>query len=244
MNRMLTSLSHPIIDRRGTIDKYMGDAIMAFWNAPLDDANHPINACEAALELLRRLDDLNAERRREALKEGKPITDLEIGIGISTGISVVGNMGSDIRFDYSVLGDSVNLASRLEGLTATYGVRILISAETARRCAVRFAIVEIDRVQVKGKQNPETVYTLFGGSEFAQNNQFLAFRDAFQTMLDHYRAIDWHKALDSLGHCHQADQEGRLGKLVAVYSSRISAFAAKPPPSDWNGVFKAWVTAS
>jgi adenylate cyclase len=241
MNRMLTSLSHPIIDRGGTIDKYIGDAIMAFWNAPLNNANHPINACEAALELLCRLDDLNAERRREALKEGKPITDMEIGIGISTGISVVGNMGSDIRFDYSVLGDSVNLASRLEALTAAYGLRTLIAAETARWCTGKFAIVEIDRVQVKGKQNPETVYTLFGGNELAQNKQFVAFRDAFHTMLNHYRARDWHKALDSLGHCREADQEGQHGKLLAIYSSRITAFAANPPPSDWNGVFKAWI---
>jgi adenylate cyclase len=243
MNRMLTSLSHPVIDRRGTIDKYMGDAIMAFWNAPLDDANHPINACEAALELSCRLDDLNAERRSEALKEGKPVADMQIGIGISTGISVVGNMGSDMRFDYSVLGDSVNLASRLEGLTATYGLRILIATETARRCTGKFAIVEIDRVQVKGKQNPETVYTIFGGNELAQNKQFLAFRDAFHAMLDHYRARDWHKALHSLGYCREADQEGRHAKLLAIYSSRITAFAANPPSSDWNGVFKAWLPA-
>jgi adenylate cyclase len=243
MNRMLSSLSHPIIDRRGTIDKYMGDAIMAFWNAPLDDANHPVNACEAALELSCKLDDLNAQRRKEALKEGKPVADMEIGIGICTGISVVGNMGSDIRFDYSVLGDSVNLASRLEALTATYGLRILIAAETARRCAGKFAVVEIDRVQVKGKHIPETVYTLFGGNELAQDKQFVAFRDAFHTMLNHYRARDWHKALDSLGYCREADQERRHGKLLAIYSSRITAFAANPPPSDWSGVFKAWIPA-
>jgi adenylate cyclase len=216
---------------------------MAFWNAPLDDANHPLNACVAALELLRRLDDLNAERRREALKEGKPVADMEIGIGISTGIGVVGNMGSDIRFDYSVLGDSVNLASRLEALTATYGLRILIAAETARRCAGKFAIAEVDRVQVKGKQDPETVYTLFGGNELAQNAQFVAFHDAFHTMLIHYRARNWDKALDSLGQCREADQEGRCGKLLAIYSSRITSFAANPPPPDWNGVFKAWVPA-
>jgi adenylate cyclase len=244
MNRMLTSLSRPIIDRRGTIDKYMGDAIMAFWNAPLDDEDHPVNACEAALELTYRLDDLNAERRREAQKQGAPVTDMEIGIGISTGIAVVGNMGSDIRFDYSALGDRVNLASRLEGLTATYGLPILIAAETARRCTGKFAIVEVDRVQVKGKQDPETVYALFGGKEFAQKQQFISFCDAFHSMLNHYRARDWDKALECLGLCREADREGKRKRLLTIYFSRISEFAANPPPPDWKGVFKVRISAS
>ncbi len=125
MNRMLTSLSYPIIQRRGTIDKYIGDAIMAFWNAPLDDPNHALNACKTALELLTRVDQLNAERRQEGLLAGTPVADMQIGVGVSSGLSMVGNMGSDIRFDYSVLGDTVNFASRLEGLTAQYGLRIL-----------------------------------------------------------------------------------------------------------------------
>ena len=115
MNSFLTPLTNAILNRKGTIDKYMGDAIMAFWNAPLDDKDHELNACEAALDMLERVDALNQVREQEAKEEGRPFIPLNAGIGLNTGTCVVGNMGSDQRFDYSVFGDSVNLASRLEG---------------------------------------------------------------------------------------------------------------------------------
>ncbi len=238
MNRMLTSLSHPIIARRGTIDKYIGDAIMAFWNAPLDDPNHALNACEAALELLDRLDKLNVERKEEAGRAGTLVTGMEIGIGISTGLSVVGNMGSDIRFDYSVLGDNVNLASRLESLTAVFGLRMLIASETARRCAGKLAIVEVDRVRVKGKKDAETVYTVLGGPDVAQQESFLTFRSTFQAMLAHYRAKDWPQALALLDGCRGIGGMDRLDKLLNLYASRLAGFADNPPPADWDGVFQ------
>ena len=114
MNRFLTPLTDVILDARH-IDKYMGDAIMAFWNAPLDDAEHQLKACEAAVDMLERIDELNEEREREAQENGQADIPLNVGVGLNTGTCVVGNMGSDLRFDYSVLGDSVNLASRLEG---------------------------------------------------------------------------------------------------------------------------------
>ena len=239
MNRMLTSLSHPIIRRRGTIDKYIGDAIMAFWNAPLDDADHALNACEAALDILQRLGDLNAERKAEAQESGAEFTDMQIGIGISTGISVVGNMGSDIRFDYSVLGDSVNLASRLEALTAAYGVRVLLSSETARSAHGKMAIIEIDRVRVKGKKDAETVYTLAGGRNLAEQDDFLAFQRSFRSMLSCYRSRDWPEALIHLGHCREINRWSEFNKLLDLYSSRIVRFAETPPPPEWDGVFSA-----
>ncbi|MBX9710834.1 MAG: adenylate/guanylate cyclase domain-containing protein, partial [Xanthobacteraceae bacterium] len=131
MNRFLTPLTNAILDRKGTIDKYMGDAIMAFWNAPLDDSVHQVNACDAALDMLDSIDYLNAERAREAEEEGKTFIPLNVGIGLNTGTCVVGNMGSNLRFDYSVLGDSVNLASRLEGQSKSYGVPIIAGSRTA-----------------------------------------------------------------------------------------------------------------
>jgi adenylate cyclase len=243
MNRMLTSLSHPIIERRGTIDKYIGDAIMAFWNAPLDEPNHALNACEAALDILRRLDDLNEERRTEALRAGTTASDMVIGIGISTGISVVGNMGSDLRFDYSVLGDCVNLASRLEALTADYGLPILLGSETARCCSVELAIIEVDRVRVKGKQDAETIFTLLGGRELAQQDEFKSFQTAFLSLLSCYREKDWPLALLHLDRCRNIDRMGQFRKLLDLYSSRIANFAENPPPADWDGVFKAWAAA-
>ncbi len=121
MNRLLTPLTNAILARKGTIDKYMGDAIMAFWNAPLDDKEHHLNACEAAIDMIARIDELNKVREQEAEEEGLVFLPLNVGVGLNTGNCVVGNMGSDVRFDYSAYGDSVNLASRLEGQSKEYG---------------------------------------------------------------------------------------------------------------------------
>ncbi len=133
MNRLLTPLTNAIVERKGTIDKYIGDAIMAFWNAPLDDKDHESHACAAALDMLRKMAELNRERQAEALEDGKPFFPINIGLGINTGTCVVGNMGSDLRFDYSVLGDSVNLASRLEGRSKSYGTADYSRHENRRR---------------------------------------------------------------------------------------------------------------
>ncbi|MCP1946491.1 adenylate cyclase [Bradyrhizobium japonicum] len=131
MNRFLTPLTDVIIDQKGYIDKYMGDAIMAFWNAPLDDADHEVNACEAAIQMLEQIDAVNKEREREAADGGHVYIPLNVGIGLNTGIGVVGNMGSDLKKNYSVLGDSVNLASRLEGQSKEYGFPIIVGSRTA-----------------------------------------------------------------------------------------------------------------
>jgi len=166
MNRLLTPLSDAITQEGGTIDKYMGDAVMAFWNAPLDVPDHAAHAARAALAMRRRLRDLNAARQREAEEQGVAApASLDIGIGINTGRCVVGNMGSDFRFDYSALGDAVNLASRLEGLTAQYGEPILIGEATAEALAGRFALKEIGAVQVKGKAETVRVFALLDDLE-------------------------------------------------------------------------------
>ena len=133
MNSFLTPLTNAIIEHNGTIDKYMGDAIMAFWNAPLNDAQHEVNACEAALEMLLRVETLNRQREQQAKETGQRFIPLNVGVGINTGKCVVGNMGSDLRFNYSVLGDPVNLASRLEGQSKNYGVPIIVGSKTATR---------------------------------------------------------------------------------------------------------------
>ncbi len=164
MNRLLTPLSDAITREGGTIDKYMGDAVMAFWNAPLDVPDHAAHAARAALAMRERLAALNAARQREAEAQGLPVpAPLEIGIGVNTGPCVVGNMGSDFRFDYSALGDAVNLASRLEGLTAHYGEPILIGEATAEALAGRFDLREIGTVQVKGKAEATRIFALLGG---------------------------------------------------------------------------------
>lgn len=158
VNRLLSPLSDAVIAAGGTIDKYMGDCIMAFWNAPLDDPDHARHAVEAGLAMLAALEALNAQLAAEA--GAGPATRLNIGVGINTGECIVGNMGSKMRFDYSAIGDAVNLASRLEGQTRNYGVPILLGEETARHLGGSYCTVELDRVAVKGRAALTAVSTV------------------------------------------------------------------------------------
>jgi adenylate cyclase len=239
MNRLLTPLSKAVIENHGTIDKYIGDAIMAFWNAPLDDPHHAPHACKAALEIVHRLDILNEDRRREAHSNGEESVDMQIGVGISTGTNVVGNMGSDIRFDYSVLGDSVNLASRLEGLTAGYGLRILICPETARLCEDKFAILDIDDVRVKGRQEIVRLHALVGGEERLREDSFRAFRGAFHHFRDCYRQMDWSEARRALNRARRCNDDPRLTKILDLYDVRLDELTKRAMPREWDGVYLA-----
>ncbi|WP_431323498.1 CHASE2 domain-containing protein [Rhizobium sp. YTU87027] len=160
INRLLTPLSDIVMDHGGTIDKYMGDCIMAFWNAPLDDPKHALHAVQASLAMQSAIGKLNKELEAEARTSGAPLHVLKMGVGINTGECVVGNMGSNRRFDYSCLGDSVNLASRLEGASKNYGVAILLGEETARLVRGAYTVVELDRIVVKGRTVPSPVFTI------------------------------------------------------------------------------------
>ena len=144
INRLLTPITNVIIGHEGTIDKYIGDAVMAFWNAPLNVPEHELKACAAALEIMDRLAVLNRERQEEAKAAGQPFLPLRIGVGINTGRCLVGNLGSDLRFNYSVLGDPVNVAARLEGQTRYYSFPIIIGSKTAEKIKDKLAIVELD----------------------------------------------------------------------------------------------------
>jgi adenylate cyclase len=237
MNRFLTPLTNAILDRKGTIDKYMGDAIMAFWNAPLDDKEHQINACEAALDMLEQVDALNKEREQEAEDEGRPFIPLNVGVGLNTGICVVGNMGSDLRFDYSVFGDSVNLASRLEGQSKEYGFPIIVGSNTALAAKDRFAILELDFIMVKGKTEPEVIYAIAGREDTAQSSRFQRLRNLTIEMLACYRSRDWEGALAAIERGRRTDDAHSLELLYSLYETRIRGFQKDPPPEDWNGAF-------
>jgi adenylate cyclase len=237
MNRFLTPLTNAIIDRKGTIDKYMGDAIMAFWNAPLTDATHEINACEAALDMQDKISQLNELREQEAKSNGKSFFPLNVGVGINTGQCVVGNMGSDLRFDYSVLGDSVNLASRLEGQSKTYGLPIIAGSKTALAAKDKFAILEIDYITVKGKKEPEVVYTVMGRDDVAKSGTFQKLRDLTSQMMARYRAQDWAGALSAIEQGQATEGGDKLKGLFELYLERIQAFRESPPPDDWDGVY-------
>jgi adenylate cyclase len=237
MNRFLTPLTNAILDRKGTIDKYMGDAIMAFWNAPLDDGAHQVNACEAALDMLERVDALNRERRIEAEQADRPFIPLNVGVGLNTGTCVVGNMGSDMRFDYSVFGDSVNLASRLEGQSKEYGFPIIVGSRTALAAREKFAILELDFIMVKGKKEPEVIYAIAGRQDTAHSARFQRLRNLTIEMLACYRSRDWEGALAAIERGRRTDEAGSLELLYNLYEARIRGYQENPPPEDWNGAF-------
>ena len=237
MNRFLTPLTNAILARKGTIDKYMGDAIMAFWNAPLDDKEHQLNACEAAVDMLERIDVLNKQRELEPQEGGQTFFPLNVGVGLNTGVCVVGNMGSDLRFDYSVLGDSVNLASRLEGQSKEYGFPIIVGSKTALAVKDKFAILELDFIMVKGKKEPEVIYAIAGREDTAQSGRFQRLRNLTIEMLACYRSRDWDGALAAIERGRRTDEARALELLYNLYEARIRGYQKNPPPDDWNGAF-------
>jgi adenylate cyclase len=238
MNRFLTPLTNAILARKGTIDKYMGDAVMAFWNAPLDDKEHQLNACNAAVDMLERIDELNKVREQEASEGGHTYVPLNIGVGLNTGNVVVGNMGSDTRFDYSVFGDSVNLASRLEGQTKEYGFPIIVGSKTALAVKDQFAILELDFIMVKGKKEPEVIYAIAGREDVAQSERFQRLRNLTIEMLACYRGRDWDGALAAIGRGRKTDEARSLEYLYNLYEERIRSYKENPPPQDWNGAYQ------
>jgi adenylate cyclase len=225
MNELLTPLTAVIQSQRGTIDKYMGDAIMAFWGAPLLDAQHARHAVLAALGMVQRLDAV----RQDFARRGWP--PVHVGVGVSSGLMNVGNMGSQFRMAYTVLGDTVNLGSRLEGLTKQYGVDILISAPTAAAIG-DIVCREVDRVRVKGKNEPVAIFEPLGLASELTETQRLRI-DRFEEALLAYRARDFTKAQDMLRELAAAQPE----KLLDVYLERIAKFQLTPPPLDWDGVY-------
>jgi adenylate cyclase len=236
VNRFLTPMTDVIMARRGTIDKYIGDCIMAFWNAPLDDAAHARHACESALAMIAALENVNRDLRQEAQAAGSPYHPLKIGIGVNSGECVVGNMGSELRFDYSVLGDAVNLASRLEGQSKTYGVDIVIGETTCAGLS-DWAVLELDRIAVKGKTEAVRIFALLGDRQLAATPEYAILAERHADMLRRYRAQDWPGALTVLAACRGLSPD--LQTLHALYEDRIRHYAVHPPEPDWDGVFIA-----
>ena len=230
INSLLTPLSEAVVAHKGTIDKYMGDNIMAFWNAPLADNDHAFNACCAALDMTRRLNLLNEER----VAAGD--VALEIGVGINTGECVVGNMGSDFRFDYTVLGDAVNLSARLEGQTKSYGTKIIIGRQTAEAVRDRLAVLQIDRVRVKGKNEPEDIFALLGDSEMAATDNFQTLAKEHGVMLEAYYEQRWDDVGKLAKKCVGKAEQLDFDEFYRIYADRAAEFSVQPPGKDWDGV--------
>lgn len=218
VNRLFTPLSTVILEERGTIDKYMGDAVMAFWNAPLDDPDHAANACRTALRMLIALESINRLWSEEARRDGRDYKSVQLGIGLNTGLCCVGNLGSEQRFDYSVIGDDVNVASRLEGLTKDYGVPIIVGERTAA-AAGKFAFLEIGGVAVRGKQTATRIHALVGDETMAQQPAFKALAERHRALVAAIERGD-RAAADVLGQCRGLASPAVAG-LYDGYARRL-----------------------
>lgn len=224
LNDYLTRMTQVVFDHHGTLDKYIGDAIMAIFGAPLPQEDHPHRACGTALDMVRTLDVL----RSTWAEKGLPV--LDIGIGINTGTMMVGNMGSDRRFDYTVIGDNVNLASRLESLTKMYGATILVSDSTWNQVSRDFVGRELDVVRVKGKLHSVTVFEVLGRKDDGMDLRPL---DVFHEALELYRRGEWQQALElfiGMEEWLPADRPSRL------YQVRCRELLDRPPEGDWSPV--------
>jgi adenylate cyclase len=237
MNSFLTPMTRVIQDREGFIDKYIGDCIMAFWNAPIDVPSHEQKSILAAYDMRAELKRVNTMLKESAEKNDWPEVELKIGIGLNSGICCVGNMGSEQRLEYSVLGDTVNIASRLESLSPSYGVDLVIGEETASG-ASEFALLELDRVRVKGKVLPIRIFTGLGDRAMAETAEFHELRDAQERLLIRYRAQDWDQAEAALAECRPLAGDA-LAAFYDLYARRIAEYRAAPPPTGWDGVYEA-----
>ena len=229
LNDYLTAMTNIVLDNKGLIDKYIGDAIMAFWGAPIDDKDHATRACNTAVLMKKEMDRISADFR----KMGRP--EIKIGMGVNTGDMVVGNMGSDKRFDYTVIGDNVNLASRLEGLTKQYHVGIIITETTKDFIEGRgFAVRELDKVAVKGKSKPIRIFELVGLAKDVnpQQQRGLAL---FELGLRAYYTQQWVKARASFTEAVAVHHD----ETAQIFLDRIQEFEKHPLAKDWDGVFVA-----
>jgi adenylate cyclase len=226
MNEYLTPMTRIIHEYRGTIDKYMGDAIMAFWGAPLPDSQHARHALDAAMEMLKRLEALRPQFKAKGWPE------IRAGIGLNTGIMSVGNMGSQFRMAYTVLGDAVNLGSRLEGTTKAYGVQIIVS-ESTKNAVPEYLYRELDRVRVKGKDKPVVIYEPIGLREEA-DDKLVAEIAEYEQALEHYRQQRWEAAKEQF-----AKYCGKYPNCVLyrIYKERVEHFMENPPGENWDGVY-------
>jgi adenylate cyclase len=238
MNRLLTPLTSVIMRNKGTIDKYMGDAVMAFWNAPLDVPDHADQAIESALDMFEEMERLNRERAEEAKATGTTTPFLAIGVGINTGDCVVGNMGSEQRFGYTVLGDAVNLASRLEGQSKTYGVGLVMGQDAVAALKGQYALLELDMIAVKGKTEGVAIHTALGRADQANDPEFIAAAAKHAAMLAAYRGMDWVGA-DSLLTELRGAFAGAMDNYYAEFHARIVEYRAEPPAPGWDGVYRA-----
>ncbi|MBD3303993.1 CHASE2 domain-containing protein [Candidatus Woesearchaeota archaeon] len=224
LNEYLTAMTDIVMKHKGVVDKYIGDAIMAFWGAPMKQPNHAEMACSTSVDMIKKLGELKKKWASEKFPE------INIGIGLNTGHAVIGNMGSYERFDYTAMGDTINLGSRLEGLTKAYGVNIIASESTKKAVKGKFVFRKLDLVRVKGKNKPITIYELVcRANEEYDADKITAYEEGLKFYLDK----KWDKAIKEF--------EKANDFAAKEFIKRCKEFKKNPPPKDWDGV---WVMRS
>jgi adenylate cyclase len=227
LNDFFTEMTEKVLDYEGTVDKYIGDAIMVFFGAPLEQQDHAVRACKTAVDMIHSLKKLRVDW------EALDLPTINLGVGINSGEMIVGNMGSKKRFNYTIMGDAVNLASRLEGINKQYGTNIIISQCTYNLIqGDSFTVRELDSVRVKGKKEPVTIYELCGYGELYHQKQELA--TIFSEGLHVYRKQQWEQAIklfNSVLREYPDDTPSR------VFIARCNEYKQNSPPEDWDGVF-------
>lgn len=227
LNRFLGPMTEILMQEQGTLDKYIGDAIMAIYNAPLDVPEHALHAARTAQSMQQALRRLNPEFAREFGVE------LRIGVGLNTGAAVVGNMGSARRFNYTAMGDTVNLASRLEGRTKYYGVEIIAAQATRELLGEALPLRRLDRIRVKGKTQPVEIFQLFVDGEVAEHQGLI---DAFESAQAHYFAGEFAAALEAFEALRERYPEDRP---TEIFIERSRYHLEHPPEGQWDGVFNS-----
>lgn len=229
LNEYLSAMTEIIFDHKGTLDKFQGDAIMAFWGAPIENKDHSLFCCYAATSMQKKL----VELRKKWEAENKP--QLQVRIGINTGEMIVGNMGGKGKFDYTVIGDNVNLGSRLEGANKEYGTSIIISQSTFEQIKEDFICREIDYLLVKGKTRPIKIYELLCSEKDDVKNQFIELKNQFEKGLTLYRDSKFSEAITEFEKAKQLDN---FDKPSEVFILRCKNFLIDPPPENWSGVYE------
>jgi adenylate cyclase len=227
LNIYLTHMSDIILDNKGVIDKYIGDAIMAFWGAPIETKRHAHLACDTSLKMMERLKRMQIEFEKEGLPH------IDIGIGLNTGDCVIGNMGSTKRFDYTAMGDTVNLAARLEGLTKQYGVKILIGEKTFSKVKGSYICREIDFVQVKGKKEGVTIYELVGRKSKVGFEE-LKYIKMYEKGFHYYKKKKFKEAIVEFEKCLNVRED----KSAKAFVKRCKDYLKNPPAKNWNGIYE------
>lgn len=236
LNKFLTPMTNILQFHEATIDKYIGDAIVAFWNAPMDDPEHEKNAARAILEMQSKLIQINAEYGNQT--DFKWPENIRIGMGVNTGICCVGNLGSEQRFSYSMIGDAANLASRIEGLTKVYGLSNLVGHKTETSLE-SFAVLEIDVVAVIGRVKPERIHSVVGDETIAQSTDFKKLHEKHDKFLTAYRKQKWEEAGELCLSLEKIGERYKIHPYYRVMNERIKNYKRTPPPDNWEGVYVA-----